>query len=121
MARAPYRWLVVEAFLRKQIISARFLLAIEKYDAAKGTQKATALVNIEDACSNIEQSAEELFDIYSRTRFLKVALGYIECTKHHRHLALRALDSSWMVLYEIQFIEAVRDWLAGQGTSALIN
>ena len=86
---------------------AKILLALENADMGK----AGAMDNLKKVCDDFDAMRREYEKIYSETRFMVQPNGYIFDMNHHHHLSARTPDSSWIFLYEIPFVQSVREWL----------
>ena len=86
---------------------AKILLALENADMGK----AGAMENLKKVCDDFDAMRREYENIYSETRFMVQPNGYIFDMNHHHHLSARTPDSSWIFLYEIPFVQSVREWL----------
>lgn len=93
----------------------RLLLALEAYDNADNSVKRnTALKQIKDECLYFYSMRKQLEAVYSQTRFMSNAEGYITDQNQHHHLAALSNNSDWMYLYEIPMVKAVELWMTEQ-------
>ena len=91
---------------------AELLLALESFDkAASEAERQAAEQQIRNVCERFRQLRDTFEEVYSRTRFMQYPNGYIADMNHHRHLAALTHDSSWIYLYEIAYLDRIKEWL----------
>lgn len=96
----------------------RLLLALASYDEA-GTEaeRTEAEQQLRTICDSFATLRQNLESVYSRTRFMRYPDGYIADMNHHRHLAALTHDSSWLYLYEIDYLQRLQTWFAQSESS----
>lgn len=88
---------------------AKLLLALECLDNSNSeSERKQALENLQQVVNDFDEMRENLEAVYSRTRFISNPNGYIADMNHHNHLAALAQDGSWLYLYEIALINAIK-------------
>lgn len=91
---------------------AQVILGLEAYDkAATDEARKQALGELESICQDFTRMRSELENVYSQTRFMQNAAGYIADHNHHNHLAALTDNSDWWFLYELPMTQKVKKWL----------
>lgn len=94
---------------------AKLLLALEAFDnSATDAERQTEERNVRNICARFQELRAEFEDVYSRTRFMRYPNGYIADMNHHHHLSALTHDSSWIYLYEIAYLDKIKEWLGNK-------
>lgn len=90
----------------------QLLLALEAYDnAADEPARKSAIELIGVVCNYFATMRSELESVYSQTRFMQTADGYVSDLNQHSHLASLTQNSDWLFLYEKPMVETTLKWL----------
>lgn len=88
--------------------TAELLVSLSDYDCKRDFPSLNNLKLCINKFSIVRQNMEY---IYSKTRELGQPEGYKLPMNHHSHLAIQTVNSDWMFLYEINFINKLTEYL----------
>lgn len=113
--RNRYTLQVYEQTNKLQNYPTCLLLALHAYDTATDeASRKTALEKIAGACDYFNVMRTNLEAVYSETRFMQQADGYIEAHNHHNHLSAKTSSSDWLYYYELPMVKKVHAWLGSK-------
>jgi len=99
-----------------QIYPARLITALQAFDVAAQNQKPALLENITKIRESFQKTRSDYEEVFSKTRFLHNAEGYILDQNNDRMLANGTNSSDWMHVYELAMNKAIQDWTSGHKT-----
>ncbi len=89
--------------------TAELLVALSEYDCKRDF---VTLNNLKLCIEKFDTIRENMEYVYSKTRILGQPEGYILPMNHHAHLAIQTANDDWMFWYEVNFIKALKQYLA---------
>ncbi|MGV3502606.1 MAG: glycoside hydrolase family 20 zincin-like fold domain-containing protein [Adhaeribacter sp.] len=109
-SRNLYSLELMAALNELQVYPARLLLALSTYDAAAGQDRKVEGQKLRDLVSSFAETRRRFEKVFSQTRFLSNAEGYLLDQNGHHHLANGTNNSDWMYVYELAMNKKIAGW-----------